>query len=79
MSDFYASSGVLAKVPGELIAQGSLTFPRPDAGQPAEMHAEVDHPYLGRVRITYQLASNRHHKSVNWYWKATFAEVVGAQ
>lgn len=78
MSSFYRSSGLLAKVPGELIAQGSKGFPPPAAGQPAEMHGVVDHPSLGRVRITYELSSSRHHKSTTWWWKATFAEVAEA-
>lgn len=73
---FYKSSGILAKVPGDVIAQGSKGFPPPGDGQPTKMQVEVDH-YLGRVRITYELASSRHHKSTNWRWTATFAELVG--
>lgn len=72
---FYDSSGVLAKVPGEVIGRASMALPKPGPGQPAERYAEVDHD-LGRVRITYKLASTTHHKSTNWFWKATFAEVV---
>lgn len=75
MSNFYASSGILAKVSGEVIGRASMTLPKPGPGQPAERCAEVDHD-LGRVRITYKLASTTRHKSTNWYWKATFAEVV---
>jgi hypothetical protein len=75
---FYDSSGILAKVPGAVIGSAAMSLPKPGPGQPAERYAEVYHA-LGRVRITYKLASNTHHKSTNWFWKATFAEVVGAQ
>lgn len=78
MSDFYASSGILAKVPGDVIGAAAMAFPKAGPGQPAERFAEVDH-YLGRVRITYKLAITTHHRSTNWFWKPTFAEVVGAQ
>ncbi|RST54090.1 hypothetical protein [Variovorax sp. DXTD-1] len=75
MSDFYASSGILAKVPGDVIGATSMSLPKPGPGQPPERFAEVDH-HLGRVRITYKLSSTTHHKSTNWYWKAVFAELV---
>lgn len=78
MSNFFDSSGILCKVPGDVIGGMSMTFPAPGPDQPAERYAEVDHP-LGRVRITYKLSSHRHGKARMWSWQATFAEVVGAQ
>lgn len=75
MSNFYDSSGVLCKVPGDVIGRTSMGFPRPGPGQPAERYAEVDHP-LGRVRITYKLTSHRHGKAEMWSWRPTFAEVI---
>jgi len=71
---FYEPNGILAKIPGELISRAGQTLPAPDDGQPAELHAEIDVPDVGRVR--YRLMSSRHHKHANWFWTAVFAELV---
>lgn len=73
--DFYKSSGILAKVPGDLIAQGSQSLQRPSAGLPPQALV-VEVPDVGRVRIDYVIAVSSHHKSRNWYWSANFAELV---
>lgn len=72
---FFKSSGILAKLPGDVVGGTERRFPKAGPGQPAERHAEIDHA-LGRVRITYKLASSRHNKCTTWYWQATFAEVI---
>jgi hypothetical protein len=59
-----------------LIAHASHTVPPPGAGKPAELHAEIDVPDIGRVRVRYRLMSSRHHKHTNWFWNACFAELV---
>lgn len=51
-------------------------FPPPDDKQPAERKAEVDAGHLGRVRITYELSSSKHHKCRNWFWAPKFAERI---
>ena len=73
---FYEPNGILAKIPGELISRAGQTLPAPDDGQPAELHAEIDVPDVGRVRVRYRLMSSRHHKHTNWFWTAVFAELV---
>lgn len=45
--DFYRSSGILAKVPGDLIAQGSRSLPRPAADQPPRQAVFVEVPDVG--------------------------------
>ena len=74
---FYEPNGILAKINGELISKAGQTLPPPDAGQPAELQAEIDVPTIGRVRIKYRLSSNLRGKWTNWFWSAYFAEVVG--
>ena len=73
---FYADNGILAKIPGDLIARGSKTLPPAGAGQPEKMSVELDVGHLGRVRIAYRLTSSRRGKFHNWFWTASFAEVV---
>ena len=73
---FYESNGILAKVPGELIARASQTLPPPGAGKPAELQAEMDVPDIDRVRIRYRLKNSTRGKWTNWFWTAFFAEVV---
>ena len=46
----YESNGIVAKVPGELIAQASRTLSSLGAGKLAKLHAENDVPDIGRVR-----------------------------
>jgi len=62
-----------ASWPGELIAHASHTLPPPGAGKPAGLHAEIDVPEIGRVRVRYRLMSGRHHKHTNWFWKLASA------
>ncbi|WP_198087031.1 hypothetical protein [Variovorax sp. E3] len=70
-----SKNGILAKIPGDLIARGSQTLPRPADGQPEERHVVLDAGHLGRVRITYRLSRSQHHKSRNWFWTACHADV----
>lgn len=74
----FESNGMLGKVGGEFIAAGSNSFPKADSTSPKMMTAETEVRHLGMVRIHYRLMSSRHHRSVNWYWLACFAEQIGA-
>ena len=74
---FYEDNGILAKIPGELIALASHTLPQPSAGKPAELQAEIDVPEVGRVQIRYRLKNSTRGKWTNWFWTAVFAEVLG--
>ena len=73
---FYVDNGVLARIPGQLIALASQTLPQPSAGKPPELHAEVDVPEIGRVRIRFRLKNSTRGKWTNWFWTAVFAEAV---
>lgn len=70
------SNGMLGKVGGEFIAAGSRQLPPPGSTAPKMMTAELQVEHLGLVRIHYRLTSNKHHRSVNWWWQAHFAEQV---
>lgn len=74
--EFTHDRGILGNIPGEFISRAMKDFPPPDDKQPAERKAEVDAGHLGRVRITYELSSSKHHKCRNWFWAPTFAERV---
>ena len=59
--------GILGKVPSAFIFEAMNSLPKPDAGQPDRMIAEVDVPEIGRVRVRCKLASSRYHKGRNWF------------
>lgn len=73
---FYAENGILAKIPGDLIGRAAQSLPAAGDGQPLETTVEVEAGHLGRVRITYHLKRSRRGKWTNWFWAASFAEVV---
>jgi len=76
MDRFKSDRGILGKVPGELISRAMGALPKPDAGQPEAITAEVDVPDIGRVRVRCQLTSSRHHRGRNWFWHAVHAELL---
>jgi hypothetical protein len=74
-----SSNGILARVPGERIAEGSQQLPAPGPDQQAEPLRKVIVPDvrdLGPVSITYELNTYRHGKSRHWHWVAVHAEVI---
>ena len=76
-----SDNGILSRVPGERIAEGSKLLPAPDSGLEAGTvrHAIVlDVRDLGAVRITYKLATHRHGKSRQWCWLAVRADLEGS-
>lgn len=76
---FAADNGMLARVPGERISDGAKLLPPPTAGAPASMRAEIDVAGIGRVRISYRLASARHRgEGRHWFWNACHAEPSGS-
>lgn len=71
-------NGVLARVPGQLIAAAARQLP-PAAATEREAPirtAVVDVPDLGLVRITYRLNTYTHGRSRMWHWVATRADQV---
>jgi hypothetical protein len=49
-----ADSGVLARVPGQCIAQASKSLPDPACALDEEMSIEIDAARVGRVRLTFR-------------------------
>ena len=49
-----ADSGVLARVPGQYIAQASRSLPDPACALDDEMSVEIDAERVGRVRLTFR-------------------------
>jgi hypothetical protein len=69
-------NGILAKVPGEYIGEGSKRLPAAcaeEATQP-ERSVTLTVPQLGEVRLTYRLNSYRHGRSRLWHWRAVRAD-----
>jgi len=48
-----AGNGILARVPGQYIAQGCLSLPNPLSTTAEELTAEVDAGWAGRVLLTF--------------------------
>ena len=72
-------NGILAKVRGEYIAEGSKRLPPASSEEQAQPDRSVtlEVPQLGEVCITYRLNSYRHGRSRLWHWKAVRADLVG--
>lgn len=47
-------SGILARVPGQYIAQASKSLPDPACALDDEMCVEIDADWAGRVRLTFR-------------------------
>jgi hypothetical protein len=72
-----SGNGILAKVSGALIAQGANQLPPAGADQPQQQEVVFqDVPYLGAVRITYELNSYSHGRSKHWHWRAVRADLA---
>jgi len=71
-------NGVLASVPGELIAGGSKSLPPPESVPGQTATAVVDGGWVGRVRITYVSWQVKHRKHRHWAWRAERADVEPA-
>lgn len=69
-------SGILAAVPGEFVAAGSLSLPDPSLALAEQRTATLDAAHAGRVTITYQRTLAKHGKSRHWYWRAVRADAA---
>lgn len=72
-------NGWLTYVGYEHNGLGSKTLPPPGPGVKSPQMVDMDVPDLGRVRITYEAWTYRHHKSSNWAWRATWADKIDDQ
>ncbi len=73
-----SGSGILARVPGEYVAKASDLLPKASTDGPKVMFAEIDAPYVGRVRIRFEVFSHKHRKHHSVFWVAHHAEAVPA-
>jgi hypothetical protein len=73
-----ADSGVLARVPGQYIAQASKSLPDPACALDDEMSVEIDAERVGRVRLTFkkQRYSRPRGKVSYFSWLCRHAEHV---
>lgn len=49
-----AEQDILARVPGQYVAQASKTLPDPACSIDDEMSVEIDAAWVGRVRLTFR-------------------------
>lgn len=68
-------NGILAQVPGELIAAGMGRLASPGSDAPARASTVVQHPELGPVRVQYRCMKNPRRGFTNWFWVAEHAEL----
>lgn len=70
------SNGILAQIPGDHISAGSLQLPPAAMADKTAPVRQVDlHvPGQGLVRITYQLNTYRHRRSMLTHWLAVRAD-----
>lgn len=54
LPDTHVDNGILARVPGEYIAQASKSLPDPACAIDDEMCVEIDAGWAGRVRLTFR-------------------------
>lgn len=77
-SGTHVDNGILARVPGELIGQASMTLPDAATAPDDEMYVEVDAGWLGRVRLKFSKHKYRRPKgkfsAVSW--QCGYAEAV---
>jgi hypothetical protein len=69
-------NGILGSVPGETVAAASRLLPPADAAAPgAREVVEIDGPpWVGRVRITFEVLRWKHGRSRFVNWTAVHAE-----
>jgi len=69
-------NGILAQVPGPIVADALQLLPPPGTGADVAT-VEIDGPpHLGRVRIRAQVVRWRRGKSATVFWSAVYAERV---
>jgi hypothetical protein len=72
----YPDNGILARVPGQYVGQGSNGLPDPETATDQELTATVDAGWAGVVTITYRRQLAKHRKHSHWYWRAVRAEAA---
>ena len=68
------SENILARVPGQYLAQALNELPSAETAPAELMEATIDVPGLGTVRVTGRRMSHRRGKVRHWFWTAQKAE-----
>jgi hypothetical protein len=80
-SPTYSDEGILARVPGQFIAQASKSLPDPACALDDEMYVEIEAAWVGRVRLTFKKQRYSRPKGKISYvaWLCRHAEPVSDQ
>ena len=78
LSPKYSDEGILARVPGQFVAQGSKSLPDPACALDDEMSVEIEAAWVGRVRLTFKRQGYSRPKGKIFYvaWLCRHAEPV---
>ncbi|MNV32307.1 hypothetical protein D3C71_1236410 [compost metagenome] len=68
--------GILAEVPGQYVAQASLTLPPAVTAEDREYPIEIEAGHVGRVHIYFQKQKTKRGKFSHWFWLARRAERI---
>lgn len=71
-----ASNGILAQVPGDVIAVAGQRLPPPTHTGPEHQEVEIDAGHVGRVRLFFERKTARRAKHSHMFWSAYRAEPV---
>lgn len=72
-------NGVLGLMRGDEIGVASRELPPAEAGQPELVEVATDSIHLGRVKVTFRLASYRRGKVLLWHWVVKRADKLAPQ
>lgn len=76
MNELYEDNGILARVPGQCVAEAMKLLPPVDTAENRVHDVVIDAEHAGRVRIFARRQLARHHKHSHWFWSAFRAEAV---
>lgn len=72
-------NGVLAFVPGDLIAAAMQTLPRAEYGVQSPRTVRIEVPGRGLFSITFEAANYKKAKSVHWFWRLVRADQLNQE
>jgi hypothetical protein len=71
-------NGILAKVPGTVVAAATRSLPDPTTSLQERLSVVMDADWLGKVRIHCLRMKMKHHRYSHWAWVAYRAEPEAA-
>jgi hypothetical protein len=71
-------NGILAEVPGTVVAAATRSLPDPTTSLQERLSVVMDADWLGRVRIHCLRMKMKHHRYSHWAWVAYQAEPEAA-